>query len=109
MKKIFFVITICLMLVAFTGTVFAQDVFLEKEIKSVTIKKDKNGNEYVRFIVSDKATLNGVSYSKDASVMCFGDNVAKAKLFKKGQTLKAIVDKGSYKGRTSYTVIEIAS
>jgi len=109
MRKSFIVLIACAILACFATVTFAQDVVIEKPIKSITIKKDKNGNEYVRFIVDDKNTLNGISYSKETSVMAFGDNVVKAKTFKKGQTLKAVVDKGSYKGRTSYTIIEIVS
>jgi cAMP phosphodiesterase len=97
------------MIACFTTVTYAQDVIIDKPIKSIVVKKDKNGNEYVRFMIDDKNTLNGISYSKETSVMAFGDQVPKAKTFKKGQTLKAVVNKGQYKGRTSYTIIEIVS
>lgn len=106
-KSLFVVIIIAAMLFCFATVSFAKDVQLTKEIKSVTIKKDKNNKEYVRFVVSETRTLNGISYKKDASVMAFGHTVEKAKTYKKGQTLNAIATEQQYRGSTSYTILEI--
>jgi hypothetical protein len=97
---------ITLMLVCFAATVFASDVMIQKEVKNITFKKDKNGSEYARIIITDAKTLNGVTYQKDVPVMVFGDKVAQAKTLKKGSTFKAIVSTGEYRGNTSYAVID---
>ena len=106
-KSLFVTMIIAAMLFCFATVSFAKDVQITKEIKSITIKKDKNNKEYVRIIVSDNRTLNGVTYKKDVSVMAFGDVVEKAKTYKKGQTLNAIAAESQYRGSTSYTILEI--
>ena len=106
-KSLSVVLTIVVMLFCFCTVAVAQDIVMDKKIQNVVIKRDKNGAEYVRFIVTDTAQLNGISYQKSVSVVAFGDQVAKAKTYKKGQTLKAIVNKGDYKGNPSYTILEL--
>lgn len=87
------------------GAAMAADVELNSKISSVKIALDKNGNEYVRFIIAEKKDLNGFAYETEAAVMVFGGAVATAKTMKAGDTLSAICNQGEYKGRTSYTVL----
>jgi len=85
----------------------AEDVMMTKTVKSITFKKSKNGNQYARIMIGDKATLNGVSYNKDTSAMVFDSELlAHAKTIKKGSTIKFIADKGTYRGSVSYTILK---
>lgn len=95
-----------LCLFTFAGFAVAEDQIMNKKIDNVKFKKDKNGNPYAMFIVPVQKELNGISYSTGAAVMAFSDVYAKAKTLKKGDTLHAVVAKGEYKGRTSYTVLK---
>jgi len=85
--------------------VTAADLILDTEIQSMAIANDKNGNEYVRFIIQEEKSLNGVSYTADTVVMCFGSAVAKAKTFSEGDTLKAIASQNEYRGRMNYNIL----
>jgi len=109
MKKTIFAATIiALSLVAFLSTftpAFAADKILDTKVKQVVTKNDKNGNEYTRLTISETKDLNGVKYSTDTAVMCFGDTVVKAKTLKSGDSLKAVVTENEYKGRISYNLI----
>jgi hypothetical protein len=108
MKKIT-IITILGAFLAITllavSPVQAKEIMLSAPIKSMVTKADKNGNEYVRFIVTEQRELNGTAYTVGTAVMCFGDTVAKAKEYSEGDTLNAIVNSRFYKGRKSYTLI----
>lgn len=106
MKKVLFAALLaCLM---FSATfALAADVVLDKEIKSISFKKDKNGNEYAQIIISETTTLSGVSYDKDIIVMAFGATSAPLKGYKKGQTFKAVASEGSYNGNKTYTVLKV--
>lgn len=104
--------SLCLLVAAFvilccTGMAIAKDVIINKDIKSITFKKDKNGAEYARVFISDTKVLNGVSYKKDVAVMAFGEQAAKLKSLRKGQKLNVVASEGEYKGNTSYTVIDV--
>mgnify|MGYP003572146819 FL=1 len=83
----------------------AADKILSTTVDSATTALDKNGNEYVRMIVSEPRTLSGVKYTTSVAVMAFGDQVAPAKAIAAGDNIKAIVSSREYQGRTSYTVI----
>ena len=108
MRKVALFFTIVLMLFCFTGVALAEDIMLEKQIKNITFKADKNGNPYVRVIVAGTATVKGVTYNKDMFITGFdADVVAACKALKKGQTFKAIVAKGTYKGSPSYTILKV--
>lgn len=108
MKK-YFVAVAMIVAVIFccTGVVLAKDIQLTKEIKQITFKKDKNGNEYARIIITEPRTLNGVTYQKDVMVMAFGEQAKAVKGFKKGQTLNVIATETEYKGNTNYNVLSI--
>jgi hypothetical protein len=87
--------------------VMAEDVVLNAEIDSVTVALDKNGNEYVRVIISEPRTLNGTEYETTVAVMFFGETVSEAKLLKEGETLNLIANKREYRGSPSYTAIKL--
>ena len=71
------------------GMVQAADKVIDKEIASVTVNLDKNGNEYVRLIVPEKRKLQGIEYETGVAVMAFGEHVKRAKILKPGDRLKA--------------------
>ncbi len=106
MRRIIFIVAV-LALVSFGTAVFAEELIIEKKVNAVTFKKDKNGNEYSRIIVSEKKELNGVAYNKDVSVMAFGDQVATVKTLKKGDTFKAVVADNNFRGNTSYQLLKL--
>lgn len=66
----------------------------------------KDGNEFVRLMITEKRTLNGMEYDAQVPVMAFTSNgtAQQAKSMKKGDTLKAIVQIRQYQGDASYTV-----
>jgi hypothetical protein len=78
---------------------------LDTTIDSVTTALDKNGNEYVRFIVTVSREEGGIKYDMGIPVLAFGDLVAQAKTFKAGDKLECAA---SYRklpdGRESYTI-----
>jgi hypothetical protein len=109
MKKYFSAVIVALFVVlCCTGMAIAKDVIINKEIKAISFKNDKNGNQYARIFVSQDRTLNGVSYKRDIAIMGFGEHVAKLKAYKKGQTIKLVCSEGEYKGNPSYTILDIA-
>jgi hypothetical protein len=91
----------------FTTISFAKDVQITKEIKQITFKKDKNGNEYARIIINEPRTVNGISFNKDVMVMAFGDQAKAVKGYKKGSTLNVIAAETEYKGSTNYNVLSV--
>ena len=92
-------------LAIFVQTVPAADMLLDTQIKTATVAIDKNGNEYVRFIIVENKNLNGIAYKADVVVMCFGSIVDQAKQLSDGDPLKAIASTNEYKGRTNYNIL----
>lgn len=86
--------------------VYATDSNLNVVIESATLAKDKNGNEYVRFIVPVDKQLQGVEYQDTVAVMAFGSMTQPAKAYKAGDTLNAIVKSREFQGNTSYTILK---
>ena len=84
-----------------------RDVLLNAKVQDVAIAMDKNGKQYVRVIVNEQRTLQGISYEVGVPVMAFGIHVEEAKGLKKGQTLKAICERHEAKGKVSYTILKI--
>lgn len=103
-KKLLPIMIIVAVLFTF-GTAIAGDMILEAKIDSATESIDKNGNTYVRFIVTEQRTLQGVTYPVGVPVMAFGSVVEKAQTLKEGDTLKAIVKKREWQSRESYTIL----
>lgn len=99
-------IAVLVTFVAMSLNAVAAEVQLNAKIDSAVTKLDKNGSEYVRFLITEPRKLNGVDYTITLPVMSFGANVQFAKEFKNGDDFKAIVQKRFYQGRDSYTVIQ---
>ncbi len=104
MKKVLAVL-IALSLIA-VAVASAGDQILNTKIDSVTIAVDKNQAEYVRFIVNEPRTLDGVNYIKSLPVMAFGAHVTAAKAMSAGDDLKAVCNYRKLPdGRESYTIL----
>jgi len=106
MRKIFAVLCITVML-TIAIPALAADVLLNAKIDNVTQAIDKNGNEYIRFIVTENRMLQGVEYQVGVAVMAFRGTVTQAKSLSEGDTLKAVCTEREYKGRKSYTILKI--
>ena len=85
----------------------AEDMILTAKIEDVVQAVDKNQRPYVRVIVTEQKTLQGISYEVGLPVMAFGSQVERAKTLKKGDTLKAVCDKREANGKTSYTLLKV--
>ena len=84
-----------------------RDVLIDAKIQDVAIAMDKNGKQYVRVIVNEERSLQGISYEVGVPVMAFGPQVEKAKGLRKGAILKAICDRRESQGKVSYTILKI--
>ena len=104
MKKLTCVLVI-LSFFLFIGNAVAEDMILKTKITSATESVDKNGNSYMRFIVDEQRTLQGVQYTVGVPVMAFATTYEKAKDLKAGDTLNAIVKKREWQSRESYTIL----
>lgn len=111
MKKMFVLFIVFLTAICFAGSALAQDVVIDKKVNAIVYKNDKNGNPYARITVTEKATMNGISYDKSVSIMAFGDMCDQVKKsgLKKGDTLKGVASKGEYRGNPSYVLLGIAN
>lgn len=109
MKRNYVAMLVLTLAIIFCCATFAtaKDIQITKEIDQITFKKDKNGNDYARVIVTEKRTLNGVTYDRSVVVMAFAEQAAKLKGYKKGQKLNAIVEEGEYKGNVTYRILDV--
>jgi len=105
MRKIVILVAVLLFLSPVVAS--AQDVLIDAKIQDVAIAMDKNGRQYVRVIVNEERSLQGISYEVGVPVMAFGPQVEKAKGLRKGTILKAICDKREAQGKVSYTILKI--
>ena len=103
MRKVLAVLALVSFL-AVPAVAMAADKILNTKITSATTAIDKNGNQYVRLLISEQRNLKGVKYDVEVPVMIFGAMVNKAKGLKSGDKIKAVVASREYQGRTSYTV-----
>jgi len=106
MKKLIAIATIAIV-AASINIAAAKDVMMRDQlVKAVTVAYTKDaGNEYVRIIISEPRSLNGVKYTVGVAMMVFeADLLDVAKSLKPGAKFSCVADKGSYKGRTSYTL-----
>ena len=83
----------------------AEDVVLKFKPSSVSILKDRSGNEYVRFIMPDSKELSGIRYSAGISVNAYREMVEQAKALKPGQEVTVVASKREYNGSTYYTIL----
>jgi hypothetical protein len=100
-------LTICLILLVSAGAALAADAMLETTIDSVTIAMDKNGNEYVRAIITEPRELNGVSYNRSLPLMFFGPMVEAGKQLKAGDQVRVIASYREFDSRPSYTALQL--
>jgi hypothetical protein len=92
------------------STPFAAESVLTAKIDSVELRKDKNGADYVRILISEPKEMGGVKYQKTMPVVAFRENVDAAKKLKAGDTLKAVVSHSELPdGRESYRIIALDS
>jgi len=68
---------------------------------------DTNGQTYVRIIIQETRSLEGIEYSLEVPAMAFGNAAEAAKLVKVGETIKMIASAREYQGRSSYTIHKI--
>jgi len=101
-----FVISTSIVL-ALVGHAMALEFMLSATVNQTVTKLDKNGNEYVRLIVTQDRALDGVKYSTSLPVMCFGSSVEDAKTLKVGDSFKAITQSNVYNGRESFRMIKL--
>ena len=99
------VVLVALMLIPVMA--MAAEQVINLPITGKVIAPDRNGNEYVRLIVGETKSLQGVEYSVGNAAMAFGATVEKAKMLEIGDTLKAIVQSRVFNGRASYTILKI--
>lgn len=97
-----------LVVVLFAGVAVAGDVELNTPITSATLSLDKNGNEYIRLIITENRTTGSIKYTKSIPVMVFGDLVQEAKALKAGDTLHGVATLSEYQGRESYLLLGFA-
>lgn len=88
-------------------TVYAKDVVLKATVTSVTQALDKNGNPYIRIIVDEARSLNGVEYTTGVPVMAFRNMTKAVEGIKTGDTLHVIAAKRTFQGRDSYTILKV--
>ena len=107
MKRLSIVLFTLLIALAIAVPAMAADQTMDTTINSVTVAMTKHNVEYVRFIITEQRTLDGVDYNRSLPVMAFGEElVTAAKAYKAGDQLKAVV---SYRklddGRESYSIL----
>jgi hypothetical protein len=90
-----------------TAPAFAKDVMIQAQVTRADTVLDKNGKEYVRLIVTETRTLDGVKYEAEVPVMAFGSQTAAAKAFKAGDKFKGICASRVFEDRASYTVPKV--
>ena len=105
-RKRIIALVLCLgFVLAFAGMAVAKDVVLEGKLTAVMNATDRNGNPYVRAIITEERELNGVKYSAGVPLMFFGEHVAKGQTLQAGDTIKCIASSRNWMGRPSYTYL----
>lgn len=105
MKRLTVIITVLALFLVMVPMAMSADKVLEAKITSMVERIDKNGNEYVRFIIDEVRTLQGVEYKVGVPLMVFGDTVKKAQTYNVGDMIKCIVQGREFQGRQSYTIL----
>ena len=107
MKKVAMTISIVLMLGLFAGMALAADKKLTAQISSVVESVTKTGAPYVRAIMLQEKSLDGVSYESGIPLMFFGDLYDAGKQLKAGDTVTVIARERNYNGNPSLTVLKL--
>jgi hypothetical protein len=87
----------------------AVEQLLTFKADSVTVLKDKNGADYVRIIMSETKSANGISYKSSAPINAYREMVSEAMKIKPGDTVTCMADKNEYQGKTFYRVLGFKS
>ena len=111
MYKIFALI-MALLLIAGIGVATAADLEKELVVKSVVVATDSNGSPYVRVIVEETRKKGSIEYKRSLAAMGFASQLSQEDLDKlsslqPGDTFKAVVEAGEYRGRENYTILAI--
>lgn len=106
MKKLILAATIAAAIITAPIAAAAKDVLMKDVlVKDVVTAYTKNDKEYVRIILAEERALDGVKYTVGVPMMVFEtDMIEVAKGIEPGATKSFVADKGSYQGRTSYTL-----
>lgn len=107
MKKAMISILAIVFILSTVIVALALDSMVTAPIASVDTLIDKNGNEYVRVVITEDRSLNGVKYQTEALIMAFGSQVEAAKILKAGDMFNGICSSREYKGNLSYTVLKV--
>lgn len=107
MKRFATILFCALCLAILAVPALAKDIMLQAPIARADVVLDKNGQEYVRLIVTETRTLDGVKYEAEVPVMAFGSQVAPAKAFKTGDKFKGICSSRVFEDRPSYTILKV--
>ena len=106
MRKFHTILVVLLAIMWFVPVVHAANENLSAVVESATLAKDKNGNDYVRFIIPVSKNMQGIQYDDTIVVMAFGKLAQPAQAYKAGDTLNAIVKSREFQGNTSYTILK---
>lgn len=111
MKKLTAIIAIIAItaIVAISPAAFAGDeTFDSVNVTNVYKGMTKTGSPYVRLTMSEPSTLNGRTYNRSFVATVFdGDLVAQAETLKPGDKVSGVWSVGEYKGKPSYTIVNI--
>jgi hypothetical protein len=103
-----YIVAMVIVALFFAGIASASEVLVQAKVDSVTVALDKNGKTYVRVIVNEERSLNGIKYQIGVPCMLFGEELVRdGKSIRKGDSFKAIAQPREYMGRVSYTVIAL--
>lgn len=104
MKKI---VLMAMALLVITVSSAHADKLIVTKVDQVTVKLDKNGNEYTKFLITEDRELDGIKYKATTNIMCFQPLSNEVKQTKAGSTIRLIVKPQTYQGNQSYTGIAL--
>jgi hypothetical protein len=107
MKKLITVVSILVAVTFAANAALAKDMILDTKVHKIYEKQDKNGNPYKRFVIKEERELNGVKYQASVLLMVFEDNLEQVADIEPGARIKAVVSSSNYKGKTSYTLVQL--
>lgn len=114
MKKLIIIAMALFTLIAMSATSWAAEEEILGTVKSVTIKPNSNGEEFVRIIVNMQRSISGTAYVIGVPVIAHQGTATPeafetAKTLQAGNTVKLIGQKRMYEGRDYYNLIKFAS
>lgn len=86
---------------------FAKDVVLKAPIQSLTTGVGKDGNPYIRIIITEMRVIEGIEYPAGTVVMAFRGHVDAVSKLKDGDTLHAIATERFWNDHKSYTILKL--